>query len=1535
MFIKRDIFLTILLRMDKDRKHMAERILSLTLEIIYLLTGEDYIVMQKMTVEGDIRSRNRVPVMLPPPQSGMNERNNEQKILDLTNKIIDLLTGEVPIRYQDVTVYFSMEEWEYLEGHKDQYEDIMENHQTFISPAETSKKETLERCPSPPYSKDYPQENLNILQDEVTNVSDIKTEDILKEDETYAAVTQLCKEKEIPTDNSIDDCTNTTLENVLSPDYEVNYNSITDDNHGEHSAALLTTNIPSVLHSRDLLTDSTNHKEPSFVQPPIVNHSTGDSGGKLFPHSECGKHFKNKSNLSVHERIHRDENSCSECGKHFKNKYNLSMHQRIHRDDRPFSCAECGKRFRQKSVLFKHQRRHRGEEPFSCPECDKGFHQKSDLVVHQRIHTGEKPFKCSECGKCFMQKSSLLMHQKIHTGEKPFSCSECGKCFRQKSDLIVHQRRHRKEERFSCSECEKGFQQKSDLIVHQRTHTGEKPYFCSECEKCFTQISALLAHQRTHTGEKPYLCSECGKRFATKLCVIEHQRTHTGEKPYACPECVKCFSHKSSLVKHREIHTGEKPFSCSECEKCFIKKSSLIRHQKCHTGEKPFPCSECGKCFTQKSSLNEHRRIHTGEKPYSCSQCEKCFSYKSDLVKHKRTHTKEKPYSCPECGKCFSQKSNVVKHQLIHTGEKPYSCSECGKCYNRRSNLAHHMKKCHFTVQTVAMVLPPMYPSNIQSQVTHITRLSSALQHSVPSKTHHSPFFSPPTFSPKPPERPYTLGFTALIGILLTDLLRMDKDRKQMAERILNFTLEIIYLLTGEDYIVVKNVTEEGEEWSRNQDPIMMSPPHSLTHERDNYQEILDLTNKITELLTGEVPLRCQDVTVYLSMEEWEYIEGHKDQYKDIILDKYQTLSSPDESSKKESLERCSKNYLKENHNILQDHQVNDLKYGDLTEKEETYVSVSQLCKEKDIPTDISPGVFCADESGKGETSKGCPSPRYSEYYPEKNRNALLDHQVTAVSDIKVEDITEEETSSGVTQFYKKENILIDVRSDDYSKDILGNVLLSPDYKVRYNDITEDNHGEHYSTLLTTNISLGLHSRDLSTDPINHKEPSSGQSQIVKQSTGDKGSKIFPCSECGKQFKKKSILSMHEKIHKDERPFSCPECGKNFKRKSSVIEHQKTHKDERPFPCTECGKVFKKKSILSMHKRIHRDERPFSCSECDRSFQHRSDLIIHQRSHTGEKPYSCSECGKCFRQRAYLVTHQWTHRTEKPHSCSECGKCFMQKSILLLHQRIHTGEKPYSCSECGKGFMQKSALVMHQRIHTGEKPFSCLECGKCFRYKSDLLVHERRHRKEEPFSCPECNKGFQQKSDLIVHQRTHTGEKPYSCSECGKCFAQRFSLLAHQRTHTGEKPFLCSECGKCFMKKSVLVIHQKIHTGEKPFSCSECGKFFLHKSYLIIHQKRHRREQPFSCPECDRAFLQKSALVLHHRTHTGEKPYSCSECGKCFTQKSTLVRHNLIHTGEKPFSCSECGKCFSHRSAVAQHKKRSHFQTVTNVLPQT
>ncbi|XP_040292179.1 oocyte zinc finger protein XlCOF7.1-like [Bufo bufo] len=455
-----------------DRGQIPERILNLTLEIIYLLTGEDYIVVKKSSdqsgdskTSSDFSSGTQSPIAVHPPHSLIHEKNNEQKILELTNKIIELLTGEVPRGDEDVTLNFSMEEWERLGRESVSNMDmmIMENHQALSSL------------------------DLGDSFDKV--VSETKSMVSINPIRHYSSICKRQKRKGQPVRYVADS-------SASREDNLVNSDTSTAQTQEEHVSINTEKELDAKVYTRS------EHTQTDF----IVTHVKDEP--------------QDGTKNSQQDFVRIDYDSVFIANQ-------TSTAQETSR--KLYDCALCGKTFTSKSGIVKHQRMHAGRV-VSCPDCGKDFTCNSELVAHQRTHTGEKPFPCPSCGKCFSTNTNLVAHQRIHTGERPYSCLQCGKCFTSSSDLVKHQIIHTGEKPFCCLDCGKGFTSKSNLVKHQRIHTGERPFLCSECGKGFAIKSNLIKHQVVHTGEKPYPCPECGKRFSNQSNVAKHQRTHYGFK---------------------------------------------------------------------------------------------------------------------------------------------------------------------------------------------------------------------------------------------------------------------------------------------------------------------------------------------------------------------------------------------------------------------------------------------------------------------------------------------------------------------------------------------------------------------------------------------------------------------------------------------------------------------------------------------------------------------------------------------------------------------------------------------------------------------------------------------------------------------------------------------------------------------------------------------------------------------------------------------------------------------------------------------
>ncbi|XP_063813715.1 zinc finger protein 37-like [Pseudophryne corroboree] len=744
----------------------------------------------------------------------------------------------------------------------------------------------------------------------------------------------------------------------------------------------------------------------------------------------------------------------------------------------------------------------------------------------------------------------------------------------------------------------------------------------------------------------------------------------------------------------------------------------------------------------------------------------------------------------------------------------------------------------------------------------------------------------------------------------------MEKDRIQKTEMIINISLEIIYLLTGEDYTVVKKTSGEYETssihplvsggLSRTHSPITVPPPHSLIHERYNDQKILDLTNKIIQLLTGE---------------EGEYIEEQKGLYKDVMMENHRTLTSlgsaetsrrrwwrgswipergrrrgqewRDGPSNRDTPERCSRplysqDCTEENRRTPQEDQcevLTRIKVEDTEREEETCMSDMKAEDTEGEEETCMSDMKAEDIEGEEET-----------YVTDMKAEDIEGEEETYVSDMKAED-TEGEEETYVTRMkaeYKEgeeETYVTRMKTEDTEGDVemymMGDQPCKeeiPTYVSTYGPSnrntpqrrprprTQKNHRIAHQYEVTDLCDIKVKVLEVEEDMY----ATGDQQEEIPSYIGTDGNTSRNVSE------KNLIVSPGfdiTRVSHGQNPNIHPvPNSSHMSDPSSRGEYFPDYTDIGTDVALTVDALF---SSMDGSKGLTRqsakgDDKPFSCAECGKCFTHKSNLVEHYKYHTGEGLFSCTVCGKCFTKKSHFVEHLRIHTGEKPFKCTECGKCFTTKSHVVLHQRRHTGDKPFPCSECRKSFATKDELVVHERMHAGAQPFSSSEYGNCFTQKLDLVTHETSHTNNTAFLCSECGIWFTTKSELVTHQKTHTPDTAFLCFECGKCFTSKSGLVTHQRTHASEKPFSCSECGKCFKHKSNLVEHYKYHTGEGLFTCYVCGKCFPKKSHFLEHQRIHTGEKPFACSECGRRFTTKSHLVIHLRSHTTEKPVTSS-----------------------------------------------------------
>ncbi|NXI38963.1 SP2 factor, partial [Galbula dea] len=154
-----------------------------------------------------------------------------------------------------------------------------------------------------------------------------------------------------------------------------------------------------------------------------------------------------------------------------------------------------------------------------------------------------------------------------------------------------------------------------------------------------------------------------------------------------------------------------------------------------------------------------------------------------------------------------------------------------------------------------------------------------------------------------------------------------------------------------------------------------------------------------------------------------------------------------------------------------------------------------------------------------------------------------------------------------------------------------------------------------------------------------------GQQQLTVQNMSGNNLTISGLSPTQIQLQMEQALSGEVQPGEKRRRMACtcPNCKDGDKRPGDP--GKKKHICHIP----ECGRTFRKTSLLRAHVRLHTGERPFVCNWvfCGKRFTRSDELQRHARTHTGDKRFECARCQKRFMRSDHLTKHYKTHLVTK------------------------------------------------------------------------------------------------------------------------------------------------------------------------------------------------------------------------------------------------------------------------------------------------
>ncbi|XP_041479980.1 uncharacterized protein LOC121427583 isoform X2 [Lytechinus variegatus] len=468
-----------------------------------------------------------------------------------------------------------------------------------------------------------------------------------------------------------------------------------------------------------------------------------------------------------------------------------------------------------------------------------------------------------------------------------------------------------------------------------------------------------------------------------------------------------------------------------------------------------------------------------------------------------------------------------------------------------------------------------------------------------------------------------------------------------------------------------------------------------------------------------------------------------------------------------------------------------------------------------------------------------------------------------------------------------------------------------------------------------------------------------GKDRNICEFCGDKTS--YLCLTCDREFKSRSKLIAHQKVHSKRRLCYCHLCDEYFPDTRRTREHLETH-----YPIIDKRQNDKRQSVQA-------------ASRIGRKGQVISGTITPYKKKpppgSGTRvPLPCFEHMQNNQRQNYLPKHFQTYGFTYFARSSDQRPQHPDMSVQSILDTVHRAASQvqtsfpspsHYCQWCGMDFDNLKELVEHTQMHIKKGKTHCPVCKKYSRSKKLFRKHLRKHGivlSHESSSRSSCNSQVPMQSrNSMLMSRKKTPPKTYISQRAKLKRSDR--LMKKYLSERSYKSRSSSNLGKCPVESqnfdnrqntqhaSSLSVYPQQNNPSRNF---KSNKAVDSSQNSILSSPGDEKSYIHSCGGCKCEFESRELLSQHICVPKFKLGIYCHLCPKWFESKLSLQWHmslkhpqaNEIHVEESvstkdqrsvahPLIREVCSKSSAPQSGRMTHWKGHSMNTQSKVQPQS